>query len=388
MLGGAQRMLYPQVFIRGVPVVLLASLLTLAACTASIRADQNLVPVSAPEQRLTFPEVSLLPPRGEDWFINKSRAVQNPEISTIVQFVKSSRRRQPPATDPTQALTIEAHVWRVDVRGPVESQAALQQLVRHETETLGLRWRLLTSEVEPDNSRDAMCVRYRYTAEDSQVPRFPGSTFVLKIAGVRCVPPNQLGYLIDAAYSQRHLKGQPDADVEAEGEVFLRGIVMLTPPRLAGANTSPDRRIVPGERIGQWTLDMTISQIDDVISGSPTRSSGVADPRPGPDFRSGFVTVLWPGRSVGAGTNDTATGKAVCLIVWSPEFQTLEGVGPGSDHQAVIKSYGTPLTLTTAGPESSRLIYDGVGMAFVVKRAVVQQIYIFRPGDAKRIWKF
>jgi len=170
-------------------------------------------------------------------------------------------------------------------------------------------------------------------------------------------------------------------------------ILVFAAPFLLGGcaptvSTAPDRQIVPGERIGEWALDMTIPRIDDVISGSPARSSGIADPRPGPDFRAGFVNVLWPGRFLGAGTNDTASGKVVCLITWSPAFQTQEGVHPGGGEQEVANIYGSPSARTIAGPETSRLIYNRIGIAFVLKKAAVQQIYIFRPGEANVIWRF
>jgi hypothetical protein len=169
-------------------------------------------------------------------------------------------------------------------------------------------------------------------------------------------------------------------------------IAMLgaAPFALAASADGPDRLIVPGERIGPWTIGVTVPAIDDAIGGTSNArvGTGIADPRPGPDFQPGLVLVIWPKSFIAGGTIDAATGKTNCLMVWSRDFQTLKNIGPQSTQAALVDAYGKSTAVTDAGAPASHLIYDDIGLAVLVKNGVAQQLFVFHAGDGNKIWKF
>lgn len=187
-------------------------------------------PVGDPAQRLDFPGVSILPPRGGNWFITPPVPSGPGATHTVVAFGKKLREG-PPAT-PEEAHTIRATVVVSDLREArfEDSTAFLGFLERESGERMvgrmvNKRHRLLASELSLDSSPGSTCVKYEQTFEDTGVPRFPGSIFILATRGFRCLHPHWPKYMVDVGYSQRYLRGQRPLSIEAELEPFLKSVV-------------------------------------------------------------------------------------------------------------------------------------------------------------------
>lgn len=168
----------------------------------------------------------------------------------------------------------------------------------------------------------------------------------------------------------------------------VAALVWLALP--GGAQTPDDRVIVPGERIGRWTLDMTVGEVEQMVRPPtlpPGRGSGIVDTRPGDDVQRGVMTVFWPHVFLGMGINDPQTGKALYLMTVSRDYRTTERVGSGDPANTVAIAYGMPTATTSVGPGLNRLIFNHIGVAFVTRGGEVIQVFVFRPGTGPGIWR-
>ena len=157
-------------------------------------------------------------------------------------------------------------------------------------------------------------------------------------------------------------------------------LLFLAPPVIS--QVLDDKLIVPGQRIGNWTLEMTIQAL--------TRANGqpaLVSPPIWGDGLPGLVEHYWPAIGLRAGTFD---GQSIAYIEVDPEntaYKTEKGIGWNSPSAAVTTAYGTPTAITTAGYGRSRWIYDSIGLSFIVLN-FVRRAEIFKPGSARSIWKF
>jgi hypothetical protein len=142
-----------------------------------------------------------------------------------------------------------------------------------------------------------------------------------------------------------------------------------------------DKLIVPGQRIGKWTLEMTIRDLVQMNGPATTIfTPNLLDIVPPPLRR-----YDWEPLGFGALTRD---GQRVeFFLVFSPAFKTEKGVGPGSNRVAVQSAYGTPTAETRAGV-TTRMIYDAIGFAANMEGDRVGGSNVFRPGTGKSIWSF
>ncbi|MDQ7843568.1 MAG: hypothetical protein QN141_10580 [Armatimonadota bacterium] len=157
-----------------------------------------------------------------------------------------------------------------------------------------------------------------------------------------------------------------------------------------GAQPPDDRLIVPGERIGRWTLEMTVGEVEQMVRPPNLprgQGSAIVDIRPGDDVQPGVMTVYWSHVLFGMGINDPQTGKAIYLMVVSSNYKTARNVGPGDPLEAVTAAYGAPTRTTSVGTGLTRLIFNDIGAAFVVRSGQVIQVFVFRPGTGPAIWK-
>lgn len=178
--------------------------------------------------------------------------------------------------------------------------------------------------------------------------------------------------------------------------------LVLTP--LVVSQVPNGKLIVPGQRIGQWTLAMTIDGL--VRQKGPV----VTTHRPADgDAREGMTEFLWgvqfadPQQLRGdkveliAGTRDRKKIEYLSLrgIV---DLRTIKGVRVGDFWTSIEAAHGRPSATTKwTGPEWTgrpgigtfeRWIYDGKGLAFWLATGSVRRIYVFRPGTAKQLWRF
>jgi len=162
-------------------------------------------------------------------------------------------------------------------------------------------------------------------------------------------------------------------------------MVLAVPVALA-QSPRDDQVIVPGVRIGKWTLKMTLDELNK-MNGTAAVSQ-VLDP----EYRSAtFAFYSWSSLDFGAGADGShrvewfAVGFTYAVIPW----KTQEGIGLQNTRADVLKAYGKPSVETIPGPGLKNLIYDAIGIDFQVydSGGNIKEIRIFRPGTAKSIWK-
>jgi hypothetical protein len=173
--------------------------------------------------------------------------------------------------------------------------------------------------------------------------------------------------------------------------VLLALLVVVAP----AVSQIPDNNlIVPGVRIGKWTLTMTI---DDLLRMNGSYSHSEAHFYSGLETslaarRDGWI-YLWTALDLGAETYDKKKVEALSagLGGFAP-FKTDRGiVVRQSRHSDILEVYGKPTTtLKQASTGMFDLVHDKIGVAFRVldPSGTIRAIIVFRPGTAKSIWKF
>ena len=226
----------------------LVLILVISACAISLGWTASapvLTPISDPTQRFELPGLSVLPPRGDNWFL---ASLPPPEAVSAVRLVSFAKKlREEPATRPADARLIYAEVLVWDLRDPVfQAPAAFQSSAdfvqwakeqfgnpRRQGEMVTRRSRVLGVETAPDDSLGAMCVRYRRSTERSEWAPFPDSIFIVVARGLYCLHPHWPRYMIDVSYTQLYLQGEEPLSPEAEVEPFLESPMFTTTrPRL------------------------------------------------------------------------------------------------------------------------------------------------------------
>ncbi len=190
--------------------------------------------------------------------------------------------------------------------------------------------------------------------------------------------------------------------------VVAVGLVLLLLAQPALSQVPDDKLIVPGQRIGKWSIGATAEDLA-AMNGSGSDAAAF-----GEDVQPGWREFSWPSLGLRAGHRrgsnrieylDLYSSTRVATgFLWS--FRTAEGVGHNFYLSAVVGNYGTPTIRTKPGtieappipylPGSStrtmslsRLIYDEKGIAFtMLEMQLVVGIVVFPPGTAKTIWRF
>ena len=172
-------------------------------------------------------------------------------------------------------------------------------------------------------------------------------------------------------------------------------LVLLAPP--AVSQVPDDKLIVPGVRIGKWTLEMSIDDLTKV--NGPGESGRLR----GDDVQDGLALRRWSPLGLEAvhrvgqtrveylSIGPTALADAATVR----SFTTGKGIGISAKGSQVFAAYGPPTAEIYRMSGAKRPIYDGLGIAFwLIPVRIPSQdfdvatIYLFRPGAAKTIWKF
>jgi hypothetical protein len=160
-----------------------------------------------------------------------------------------------------------------------------------------------------------------------------------------------------------------------------------------------DKLVVPGVRIGKWTLDMTISSLVE-MNGPQTAGAYFLRKPIQPivemgqtDWRDEVWAHSWGNLSLVAGTLGEKNQQLVLLLEESTDYRTAQGItiGPsGTNLEGVKAVYGEPTAATrpTSRSGSWRLIYDQTGLAMHFLNEIARSFVVFRPGTAREIWRW
>lgn len=183
----------------------------------------QLIPVTDPTQRLEFEGFSILPPKGENWFMAPPALRQQQGPDVIVSFLKL-------ATPPSKTHTVAATVRGGRVPFSAGSRAELLQKFAQASFEQTKRNRPVSVNISPDRILSPDCVRYDATVEDRGVPGYPGSIYILDQHGFICLHPGLPDAAINIQYSQRRLQEEPPLALKTEGEPFVKSFLFKRLP--------------------------------------------------------------------------------------------------------------------------------------------------------------
>lgn len=163
-------------------------------------------------------------------------------------------------------------------------------------------------------------------------------------------------------------------------------LLFLLLPALTGPASRPTANlIVPGERIGPWSLGITVPQLRRLFGPSSPSCRGWEVDQIGAlgEYCPAEVYIFHRGN------------RPVHIRVGqiTPFSHTAEGIGIGSSLATVLATYGRPTGTSRIGDDFGgyrRLVYDGMGLALRVNLVTetVVAISVFKPGTARSIWQF
>lgn len=133
---------------------------------------------------------------------------------------------------------------------------------------------------------------------------------------------------------------------------------------------------MPGQRIGAWTLQMTVDNLVAVLGRQTRIASGG---QLGEDMQIDLLVYTRDGRTI-----------LLMEVNQAPEFVTAKGVTFDTPRGEVEAAYGQPTKVSQFGanPNNLSFQYDSLGLeVFVSGAARVQGLGIFRPGGASSVWK-
>lgn len=157
-------------------------------------------------------------------------------------------------------------------------------------------------------------------------------------------------------------------------------------PSTTTSKTPSDNLIVPGQRIGPWTLEMNVDQFARTVGrtkiSKPKMEIDLAVPVNG--YCGVEICAYYRVKE-----------KIISLRVShiSGFSNTGKGVGVGSPLSKVLAAYGRPTAKTRFGDDYAgyaRVIYDDIGLTLRANSVTetVISIGVFRPGTARSIWQF
>lgn len=169
--------------------------------------------------------------------------------------------------------------------------------------------------------------------------------------------------------------------------LFFLAVLLVASP--VGSQPPADNLIVPGVRVGKWTLQMTIADLER-MNGHASRRVVTAGQEPYIssatdfsvyDWSSGFAAVTYDGKHV----EGLIAGSHGIFV----PYKTDKGIGLQSTRGAVLRVYGKPTAEPRMSSADTITIYDKIGIAFRIENdGSVFEISVFRPGSGKRIWKW
>ncbi len=157
-------------------------------------------------------------------------------------------------------------------------------------------------------------------------------------------------------------------------------VVLIAGTSPVAAQVADDKTVVPGVRIGRWTLMTSIPELLR-MNGSPGgRPSVVSTLVPGATWYS------WDSLGIAAGTYDRR--YTAYLAMYDGDYAAPRGVGIRASRNAVLTAHGEPTyegDLFVQGRTITVLAYDKTGVAYFLDNNVVQVLLIFHPGNLQHL---
>ena len=160
--------------------------------------------------------------------------------------------------------------------------------------------------------------------------------------------------------------------MKAIAVLSVLALLLLAPS--AVSQVPDDKLIVPGQRIGKWTLEMTMAELVQ-MNGRASSSRGTAS-----DFAPGTWLHDWTRLNLRASTLGRDEQRIAFLLALDTVYKTAKGLSLDASQEAVEAAYGKP----TATTQFDRWIYDDHGLFFVIGAT----IGVFRPGTAKQLFRY
>jgi hypothetical protein len=171
--------------------------------------------------------------------------------------------------------------------------------------------------------------------------------------------------------------------VKAVKTVVALGVLVLllgAPPAMS--QVPDDRLIVPGQRIGKWTLSMTLGDFKQ-MHGSPSAPRRLSEFYP--DIATDELwTHIWENLGINVITLGRDSPQILTIVARIADYRTERGISVGSTGEAVEAAYGRPTAVTGGGVS----VYDEIGLAVRLTAGVTTFTIVFWPGNAKAIWKY
>jgi hypothetical protein len=167
--------------------------------------------------------------------------------------------------------------------------------------------------------------------------------------------------------------------------LLLLMVVALAAPVIS-QTPDDDKLIVPGDRIGKWTLKMTLDELEKM--NGPAFDTRVQFF----DFRGEAFFYVWPSLDFGVSAYKARRVEwFVAGFGGSVPWKTEKGIGlQNSTRAEILKAYGEPTVETVPRLGQKNMIYDAIGIDFQVydSGGAIREMRVFPPGTAKNIWKF
>lgn len=160
----------------------------------------------------------------------------------------------------------------------------------------------------------------------------------------------------------------------------------------AFSQVADDRLIVPGQRVGNWTLEMTIDELLRIHGPRKAIGTvfGIRETVVRMQYRdlvsSDFWVHRWDHRGIRAVTLGRENQRMWNLGTSEDSFKTVRGVSRGATRGAVEAAYGRPTAVTVPKAAHFHLIYDNLGLAVRILDERIDWIIVFRPGTARQRW--
>jgi hypothetical protein len=163
-------------------------------------------------------------------------------------------------------------------------------------------------------------------------------------------------------------------------------LIFLSPP--AVSQVPDEKLIVPGERIGKWTFQMTIGDLLR-LNGPYDQAANPRRVLARPTWVPGLWLHSWDHLGIRVWTLGRDSQRIETLVAITPDFKTTKGVSVGATREAVEMAYGKATRSRPPGPGFLEIIYDEIGLNIELNPDnIVEVVRIFRPGEASKIFTF